>query len=236
MNTAAARHAGTLSPTIICLRIGVAVPVVYFGAQLLAAPFYPGYSFLSRDASTLGSSGSSFPAILNVGAIATGVAALVASVGFVTALRQLHVRAAVAWLTAAAVASGGLGAINAGLFPLPDPRHSGGLLAQLGFGLFLVPILMPVAIWRLSRADSMRRYLLANGLALAAMIPVMSGLIQRAAMAAGLELTGYQYFLNNYQGLLQRIVAATVFVPIGVVAHFLAAQIHQREHPSRRRP
>ena len=156
------------------------------------------------------------------------MAALAASVGLLSALRQLHVSAAVAWLTAAAVASGGLGAINAGLFPLPDPRHSGGVLAQLGFGLFFVPILMPVAIWRLPRADSMRRYLLANGLVLAAMVPVMSGLIQRAAMAAGLELPGYQYFLNNCQGLLQRIVAATVFVPIGVVAHFLASRMHQR--------
>src|SRR5580765_5841019 len=107
MNTSAALTAGTLSPTTIALRMGIAVPIIYFGVQLLAAPFYPGYSFLSRDASTLGSPGSSFPAILNVGAIATGVAALVASVGLVSALRHLHVSAAVAWLTAAAVASGG---------------------------------------------------------------------------------------------------------------------------------
>jgi|KBSMisStandDraft_5_1062788.scaffolds.fasta_scaffold301937_1 hypothetical membrane protein len=218
-----------LSPTIIALRMGILAPVAYFGVQLLAAPFYPGYSFLSRDASTLGSEGSSLPVIFNVGAIVTGVAALVASIGFVTTLRQLRVRAMVASLTAAAVASGGLGAINAGLYPLPDPRHAGGLLSQLGFGLFLVPILMPAAIWRLPRAETMRRYLVVNGLVLAAMVPVMSGLIQRAAIAAGIELAGYQYFLNNYQGLLQRIVAATVFLPIGVVAHFLARRMEQDE-------
>ena len=93
---------------------------------------------------------------------------------------------------------------------------------------------MPVAIWRLPRADSMRRYLVANALVLAAMVPVMSGLIQRAAMAAGFELQGYQYFLNNYQGLFQRIIAATVFVPIGVVAHFLASRMHQRWQAWRR--
>jgi len=227
MNGREAPTSHTLTSTLVALRAGLVVPVVYFGVQLIAAPFYPGYSFLARDASTLGSAGSSLPAIFNAGALLTGAAALIASAGFFSALRSLGVRPALVWLAAAAVACGGLGAINAGLYPLPDARHVSGPLAQIGLGVFLVPIVMPAAIWRLPRADAMRRYLVANGLVVVALIPVMSGLVQRAEMAAGVEIPGFQYFLNNGQGLLQRIAAGTVFVPIGVVAHFLAGLMWQ---------
>ena len=37
---------------------GVLIPLLYFGNQFVAATFYPGYSFLSQDASTLGSADS----------------------------------------------------------------------------------------------------------------------------------------------------------------------------------
>src|SRR4051812_45269148 len=40
------------------LAFGIAIPFLYFGVQIVAARFYPGYSFLNRDASTLGSAGS----------------------------------------------------------------------------------------------------------------------------------------------------------------------------------
>jgi hypothetical membrane protein len=228
MNPRAARSGGTLTPTVVALRMGIAVPLVYFGVQLAAAPFYPGYSFLARDASTLGSPGSSLPGIFNAGVLIAGVLAIVGSAGYFSALRQLRARTLLAWLTAAAVACGGLGAVNAGLFPLPDPRHTDGLLAQIGMGLFPLPILLPAAIWRLPHADAMRRYLVANALVLAAFVPVISGLVQRAAMAAGVDLPAYQYFLDNCQGLLQRLAAATVFVPIGVVAWFLAREIKRQ--------
>ncbi len=228
MDGRAAHPARTAFPTIVALRLGIAVPVLYFGVQLLAAPFYPGYSFLARDASTLGSPGSSFPAIFNVGALVIGVAAICASAGVLSALRQLRVGAAVAWLTAAAIASGGLGSINGGLFPLPDPRHTDGLLAQLGVGLFFLPILLPIAVWRLPGADALRRYLIVNALMVVALVPVMSSLVQRAEMATGVEIPGFQFFLDHYQGLLQRIAAAVVFVPIGVVAWFLTGQVDRR--------
>jgi hypothetical membrane protein len=40
---------------------------------LPATPFYPGYSFFSRDASTLGSDGSTAPWIFNLGALVLGI-------------------------------------------------------------------------------------------------------------------------------------------------------------------
>src|SRR3954454_13092742 len=63
------------------LGLAVALPFVYFGIQLAAAPFYPGYSFLTRDASTLGSDGSTAPWIFNGGPLLVGTLELVTAAG-----------------------------------------------------------------------------------------------------------------------------------------------------------
>ena len=38
----------------------------------------------------------------------------------------------------------------------------------------------------------------------------MSGLVQGVSMMAHIDMPGFQAFLNGYQGLLQRVAAATV--------------------------
>jgi hypothetical membrane protein len=203
------------------LRAGIAAPVIYFGSQLLAAPFYPGYSFLARDASTLGSEGSTFPAVFNAGSILCGGALLAAGWGFLHALRRRAVPGPVSWLVFLALVAGGTGSVNAGVHPLPDPRHTSGLFAFVGAGLFLVPVLLPVAVWRLPRTRALRIYLILNLLVLLLLAPVMSGLLQRWSMMAGVTIPGLQDFLNHDQGLLQRFAAATAFIPIGVSAALL---------------
>ncbi len=188
--------------TAAALGMGVAVPLLYFGVQIAAAPFYPGYSFLSQVASELGSDRSTFPALFNAGAITTGVAALLASPGFLRALRRLGTVPVLAWLTSMSLASTGLAGIWAGSFPLPDPRHNPGLL---GIGVFLLPLLFAAALWK--RGEPMKSYLLVNAVLFIVLIPIMSGM-------AGLDTRGYQ-------GLLQRIGATVFYLPIGVVAWFL---------------
>ena len=80
------------------LGCGIMVPMLYFGNQLLAAPFFPNYSFLSMDASLLGSDLAIYPAIFNIGAIITGIATIIASVGFLLALQQLATNPLLTWL------------------------------------------------------------------------------------------------------------------------------------------
>ena len=82
---------------------GIAVPIIYFGCQILAAPYFPGYSFLDRDASTLGSDGSTFPLVFNAGVIITGILALIAAGGYFNKLRQIDVSQSVRWLIAIAM-------------------------------------------------------------------------------------------------------------------------------------
>jgi hypothetical membrane protein len=207
---------------VVALGMGVAVPFLYFGIQVVAAPFYPGYSFLNRDASTLGSDGSSCPAIFNVGAILVGIVTLIASWGFLRAFQRLGTNPILTWLATLALISSGLASINAGLFPLPDPRHTEGLFALLGMGTFLLPILLPAALWKLRDARLLKIIFVVNWLVILALIPIVSGLIQIISVKAGVELQSYQSFLNNYHGLIQRIVALAVFLPIGAGAYFLA--------------
>jgi hypothetical membrane protein len=229
-----ATRKGRTIETTLALRMGIAVPFLYFGVQLAAAPFYPGYSFLARDASTLGSPGSSLPAVFNVGAICVGILLFVAAWGFLRAFRFLGVRNFIAWPTTLAIVSGGLGSINAGLFPLPDPRHTESVLALCGVGVFLLPFLLPLAIWKLLDRGPVAAYFVTNIIALFALFPIMSGLVQRFAIMAGVDLPWYQTLLNNCQGLLQRIFALIVFVPIGVSALFLSRLLRSQESSSLR--
>lgn len=207
------------------LLAGVAVPLLYFGVQLIAVPFYPRYSFLARDASTLGSPGSTHPAIFNLGCVVTGVVTLLAAWGFYSALRRLQIHFTLVWLTVLALVGSAIGSINAGIHPLPDPLHTAGLLSVLGMGLVLLPFLLPITLWRVAGLGTLRRYLVANLIVVVALIPVMTGLVQRWSMMAGIELPGLQSLLNNYQGALQRVAAIVVFAPIGITAAVLAKRL-----------
>src|SRR5262252_8687595 len=101
---------------------GVAMPLIYFGIQVAAAPFYRGYSFLSRDASSLGSPVSTAPWIFNDGMLALAAVTLATAAAFLSAPASSRVGRGLAILTGIALASAGLGSLNAFLHPLPDPR------------------------------------------------------------------------------------------------------------------
>jgi hypothetical protein len=208
----------TVRSTRLALRAGIVVPILYFGTQLLAAPFYPGYSFRARDASTLGSPGSTLPVVFNAGAILIGVVLFVGAWGFFQAMRRRTVPVALTWLTSLALVAGGIGSVNAGLHPLPDPRHTDGLIAAIGGGLFLVPLLLLLVAPRMQSGVALNRYLAVNLAVVVCLALIMSGLVQRFSIMAGGEIPGLQEFLNQNQGLLQRIAAVAVFVPIGVCA------------------
>jgi glucan biosynthesis protein C len=207
---------------VAALWVGVVIPFLYFGIQIVAAFFYPGYSFLSRDASTLGSDGSRFPAIFNVGAIIVGIMAVIASWGFMRAFRELGINPIVARLTFLVIVSFGIGSINAGIFPLPDRRHGEGVLAFIGIGTIFLPLVIPAALWKLNNSKHMKIYFLINIVLLIALIPAMSGLIQIIMVKAGTESPSFQNLVNNYHGLLQRVFAFIAICPIGVGAYVLA--------------
>lgn len=205
----------------VALTIGITLPILYFAVQVVAAPFYPDYSFMNRDASSLGSEGSNLPELFNGGVIFLGILTLFASWGLLKAFQYLEIRPVLVWLTCFALVANALSSINAGVFPLPDPRHTTGVFAIVGMGMFLLPILFLIIFWKRPDAGAVKIYLIINLVVFLSLFPIMSGLIQRVAVMSGMEFEAYQHFLNSYHGLLQRIAAAAVYIPVGVVSFFL---------------
>src|SRR5215831_2564436 len=200
------------------LAIGIAIPLIYFGVQLLAAPFYPGYSFIARDASTLGSPGSTAPWIFNDGTLVLAAVTAMAAAALLFLRSRLVIGRTLATLTSLALASAAVGSLNAFLHPLPDPRHTDGVLALLGGGVVVLPVLTTAILWRAGA----RTAAVVTALAYLAVIPFTTSLVQRACMAGGFGCAGYQTFLNTSQGLIQRVAAAVVFVPVGAAAYILS--------------
>jgi hypothetical membrane protein len=192
------------------LRLAMAVPFLYFGTQLVAAPYFPDYSFVRQAASLLGSNLSTHPSIFNVGAIATGLATLFAAPGFFVAFHRLGANRILAWITCVALVGSGISSAWAGYFPLPDPRHSGH--PALLIAMISLPFLFTATLWKERDAWLLKTYLVATIVLLVVMIPIMSG-------ATGLDT-------HSYSGLLQRIFALTVFPPIAVCAFFLAIRVN----------
>jgi hypothetical protein len=107
-----------------------------------------------------------------------------------------------AWLVFLAMLSNGAAGIWAGTHPLPDPRHNPG---AIGAGIFFLPLLFAIVAWR-TRSKGLLAYTIANIVLFLALAPVLSG---KTAIP-----------LDQYRGVLQRIAALVMYVPIGVMAAF----------------
>jgi hypothetical protein len=188
----------------LSLVAGMAVPFLYYGAQLVAAPFYPGYSFMSEMASTLGSRAAVHPSIWNAGMLLVGTATLLAVPGLLYSLRQLGARPVLAWSSAGCLFNNALLSFASAIYPLEDPRHNGGPLV---IGTLLLPWLFSAVVWRREAVGSLRLYFIASGVAVLVLAPIMG-----QAVALGIEPFG---------GILQRVLTFSMFPPIGVMAWYL---------------
>ena len=105
------------------LLAAAAAPVLYFGAQIAAAPYYPGYSFSLLSESRSGTRFSRCPWIFNAGEILAGLATLAGAFGLYRSFRA-ETHFLVSGLIAFSAASARVMTLKAGLFPMPDPRHN----------------------------------------------------------------------------------------------------------------
>lgn len=201
--------------TRVGLLAGLFVPVVYFGVQFWRGAAVPGYSFRRDAASDLGAAGVPGAAWFNVAAIASGVAAVLAAAAWWDALRSWRVGRLGRGVVCAALTSIGAASIAAGWFPLPDDRHGGG---PVGVGLFALPFLLVFAIARRSAPSWVRVYAVANAALFVVAALMFSG-------ATWLDPTADE-------GVMQRVLACSVFVPIGVVSMAALVDDGRRERRS----
>jgi hypothetical protein len=108
-----------------------------------------------------------------------------------------------------AVAGTGLSILSGGIFPIPDPRHGGH--ASLLIAMLALPFVLSFALWRLGVSWAIKAYLVATIVLLLVMLPIMMRMID--------------IDMHTYAGLVQRIFALTVLVPIAVAAYELARRI-----------
>jgi len=87
--------------------------------------------------------------------------------------------------------------------------------------VLLLPVLTGLMLWRHRGRAWVTPFLALNLFVWLALAPVMSGLVQGVSMMAHIDMPGFQAFLNGYQGLLQRVAAATVFGPVAFAAWLL---------------
>jgi hypothetical membrane protein len=186
--------------TVWGLYAAIAMPVIYFGTQLVAAPFYPQYSFTQDTASMLGTTDSHHPWIFNLGAMLTGAAGLVGALGLFRALRTVT-WSALAGLVALSIVANGVLSVKAGMFPMPDPRHASWQFLMPA--ILATPLLLLVALWR--QGLTLRAYLLCDVVALVLMVPLM--MHRMAPLFA--------------EGTTQRLFALVIFVPVGVAGYAL---------------
>ena len=191
---------------------GLLVPLLYFGVQLAALPFAPGYSVLAQTASELGmTSVSAAPQVFNLGTMLRGALLLVVAAGFWGALRRLGTGPVLTWLTTLSLVSIALNDLGAGLFPLPDERHEGVFL--LGY-VFWPPSLL-AALWRWPGARAFRSYLLLN-------VVLTYGLLAARGIFGDAFLPA---------GLFQRVFALVTVVPIGAAAWVVARTFRRALEP-----
>ncbi len=202
--------------THYAIAVGILIPIVYYGAQLIAIPYAKDYNFVRQVASELGmASVSDLPAVFNLGTIFGAVPIWIAAFGFLFGLKRMGARPIATWLTVFGMIAIALSKIEAGMFPLPDPRHEGIFL--IGYPVWSFSFL--AAASNLPRSGAFRTYLTVN-IALALLMLV-------ARIAFG------ELFLSPIAGLFQRIFAFVTVVPIGVAAWFLAARFKKVTMQSR---
>jgi len=186
----------------LSLRAAICTPILYFTAVLLAACFYPGFSFTRQFASELGMDGTPHPWILNSGIILVGLACISSTFGFYGALTDMRARPMpTRWFTAF-IGCFGFAIVMAGVFPHPDWRHSG---FGLSFPIAAAPALLAAALWDNQRHALLRRYLLINN-----------------ALMILLILLFVSATRSRVVGLFQLLYSLAAIPWIGVAAHALS--------------
>ena len=177
------------------------------------------------DASELGTEKSSFAALFNIGVLIIGLVTLFVAWAVLRTLwtyRSYPIRTLVA---AIGIACLGLGSINAGLYPLPDPRHMTGVLASIGIGMIAIPFALPLAV-----VDNRSRLFwgcyCGNVLVMLAMAFIVSGMLQRTGYWLELDTDRLQNIMNSTFGYVQRITALAIYLPLGICSFLLFCELN----------
>jgi glucans biosynthesis protein C len=190
-----------ITASLLC---AASVPFVYFGAQGLAAVFYPNFNVLRDVASALGSDVSKHPEIFNTGIAIAGLLATGGAVGLYKQLKETGIGTVLCLMTAFSLFSFAVGSFWAASHPLPDPRHDPGLLSA---GMFISPFVAYLSARHMPGAQSVRIICAVLLFFFLAIASIYSGFIPLDRGA--------------YEGALQRAGALTMLAPLSAISWWL---------------
>lgn len=178
----------------------ILLPVFYFGIQALLAPLDPGYSLLRDTASDLGADGSPVARWFNFLAIVAGLLGFAGAWGAYRILLMVDGGLLKAVLLPVVVALIAAGSIWAGIFPMPNPLHP---VNPSTPAMLLMPLMALGYAWWVGPLQSMKVPLILNFVGFLIILPFMFGIVPIDR--------------GTFGGLLQRLLALTVFLPIGLL-------------------
>jgi len=138
----------------LLLKLGVLVPVLYYGVLLVGGYLTPGYNHLTQYASELGMAGKPAAQLFNYGIVAAGACAIIGALGALIAMKSLGSSILWAILAAACLAAFGVSFVYGGLYPMPDPLHAGPYTYKgIGLGVMAIPAALFMFLGLSGRSD-----------------------------------------------------------------------------------
>lgn len=185
----------------LLLKLGVLVPVLYYGVLLVGGYLTPGYNHLTQYASELGMAGKPAAQIFNYGIIAAGGCAIAAALGVLIGMKSLGANILWALLAAICLAAWGASMVFGGLYPMPNPLHNG-----YGLGLAIIPAALFMFLGLSGRSDlgGVKSLLILSFLAMVGLTLVMfnvGGLDLVKVSNVGLWQRGYSLATIPWIGL-----------------------------------
>jgi hypothetical membrane protein len=143
-----------MQPASLLLKLGVLVPVLYYGVLLVGGYLTPGYNHFTQYASELGMAGKPAAQLFNYGIIAAGACAIIGALGALIAMKSLGSSILWAILAALFTAAFGVSLVYGGLYPMPNPLHAGPLTWKgLGLGIMAIPAALFMFLGLSGRSD-----------------------------------------------------------------------------------
>ncbi len=196
-----------MHPASLLLKLGVLVPVLYYGVLLVGGYLTPGYNHLTQYASELGMAGKPAAQIFNYGIIAAGGCAVAAALGVLIGMKSLGSNILWAILAAVCLAAWGVSFVYGGLYPMPNPLHAGPVTFMgLGLGLMAIPAALFMFLGLSGRSDmgGVKSLLILSFLAMIGLTLVMynvGGLNLVSSANVGLWQRGYGLAMIPWIGL-----------------------------------
>lgn len=196
-----------MQPASLLLKLGVLVPVLYYGVLLVGGYLTPGYNHLTQYASELGMAGKPAAQLFNYGIIAAGACAIIGALGALIAMKSLGSSILWAILAALCTAAFGVSLVYGGLYPMPNPLHAGPLTWKgLGLGVMAIPAALFMFLGLSSRSDmgGVKSLLILSFLAMISLTLVMfnvGGLDLVDKTNIGLWQRGYSLAMIPWIGL-----------------------------------